>query len=144
MCAGGKEDSLAVFPLFPFETADDPQLVRIAPAAGDEELAHQTVVQSEHRSGLSPQVSSLRGAAAHARGLSARSIEHIETAVALFAEGCRPSALAAGPESSRLIPQRGQELAAVAAQVAGDCTKRSARLAWLTALSRMTGSPQPA
>ena len=33
LCAGGCDNRLKLFPLFPFEIADDPQLVRIAVAA---------------------------------------------------------------------------------------------------------------
>jgi DNA-binding CsgD family transcriptional regulator len=39
LCALGETERLSLFPLFPVEVADDPLLVRMALAAGDEELA---------------------------------------------------------------------------------------------------------
>src|SRR4029077_12769313 len=56
LCAAGTDERLAIFPLFPFEAADDPQLVRIALAVGDDELAQRTAAQAERRSELNPGV----------------------------------------------------------------------------------------
>jgi DNA-binding CsgD family transcriptional regulator len=98
LCARGRDNRLKLFPLFPFEIADDPQLVRIAIAAGDEDLAEHTIEQAEHRCGLNPGVVSFKAALAHARGLRQNSIGHLETAASLFATGPRPLATASALE----------------------------------------------
>jgi hypothetical protein len=88
-CARGHGKRLKLFPLFPFEIADDPQLVRIAVAAGDDELAGHVIGQAEHRCQLNPGVVSFQAAAAHARGLWRNSARHLETAASLFETGRR-------------------------------------------------------
>jgi DNA-binding CsgD family transcriptional regulator len=98
LCTGGADERLAIFPLFPFEAVDDPQLVRIALAVGDDELAQRTEAQAERRSELNPGVKSLAAVAAHARGISTGTIDDIDTAVRLFADGQRPLALASALE----------------------------------------------
>jgi DNA-binding CsgD family transcriptional regulator len=98
LCTGGTDERLAIFPLFPFEAADDPQLVRIALAVGDDELAQRTEAQAERRSELNPGVKSLAAVAAHARGIATGTVDDVETAVRLFAEGQRPLALASALE----------------------------------------------
>ena len=50
-----------MFP-FPFEITDDPQLVRIAVAVGDDELAKHTVEQAQRRCELNPGVISFQAA----------------------------------------------------------------------------------
>jgi DNA-binding CsgD family transcriptional regulator len=98
LCTWGKEERLAVFPLFPFEAVDDTQLVRIALAVGDEELARRTRAQSDRRAELNPGVKSLAAVAAHARGIATGTVDDVEAAVRLFAEGERPLALASALE----------------------------------------------
>jgi DNA-binding CsgD family transcriptional regulator len=98
LCARGHDNRLRLFPLFPFEIADDPQLVRIAVAAGDEELAEHTIEQAEHRCELNPGVVSFKAAVAHARGLWRSSAYHLATAVSLFETGPRPLATASALE----------------------------------------------
>jgi DNA-binding CsgD family transcriptional regulator len=98
LCARGYDTRLRLFPLFPFEIADDPQLVRIAVAVGDEELAEHAVEQAEHRCELNPGVVSFQAAAAHARGLWRNSACHLETAASLFEAGPRPLATASALE----------------------------------------------
>ena len=98
LCTGGTDERLAIFPLFPFEAADDPQLVRIALAVGDDELAQRTEAQAERRSELNPGVKSLAAVAAHTRGIATGTVDDVETAVRLFAEGQRPLALASALE----------------------------------------------
>jgi DNA-binding CsgD family transcriptional regulator len=98
LCAGGHDNRLKLFPLFPFEIADDPQLARIAVAAGDEELAGHTIEQAEHRCELNPGVVSFKAAAAHARGLWRRSAYDLQTAASFFAAGPRPLATASALE----------------------------------------------
>jgi DNA-binding CsgD family transcriptional regulator len=91
-------DRLRLFPLFPFEIEDDPQLVRIAVASGDGQLAEHTVGQAERRSDLNPSVVSFKAAAAHARGLWQGSAPDLQSAVSLFATGPRPLAAASALE----------------------------------------------
>jgi DNA-binding CsgD family transcriptional regulator len=73
-------------------------LVRIAVAAGDEELAEHTIEQAEHRCELNPGVVSFKAAVAHARGLWRSSAYHLATAVSLFETGPRPLATASALE----------------------------------------------
>jgi DNA-binding CsgD family transcriptional regulator/tetratricopeptide (TPR) repeat protein len=96
--ACGHADRLMLFPLFPFEVEDDPQLVRIAVAAGDGQLAEHTVGQAERRCELNPGVLSFQAAAAHARGLWQGSEHDLRTAASLFAAGPRPLATASALE----------------------------------------------
>jgi DNA-binding CsgD family transcriptional regulator len=98
LCARGHDKRLKLFPLFPFEIEDDPQLVRIAVAAGDEELAGHVIGQAERRCQVNPGVVSLQAAVAHARGLWRSSTRHLETAVSLFEAGPRPLATASALE----------------------------------------------
>jgi DNA-binding CsgD family transcriptional regulator len=98
LCVSGYDHRLKLFPLFPFEIADDPQLVRIAAAAGDQELAEHSIEQAEHRCELNPGVVSFKAAAAHARGLWRSSIYDLETAASLFETGPRPLATASALE----------------------------------------------
>jgi DNA-binding NarL/FixJ family response regulator len=98
LCERGHDDRLKLFPLFPFEIEDDPQLVRIAAAAGDEELAEHTIGQAEHRCERNPGVVSFKAAAAHARGLWRSSASDLETAASLFETGPRPLATASALE----------------------------------------------
>ena len=91
-------DRQGLFPLFPLEIADDPQLVRIAVAAGDGQLAGHIVEQAERRCELNPGVVSFKAAAAHARGLWQGSADDLRTAASLFATGPRPLATASALE----------------------------------------------
>ena len=96
--ACGHADRLKLFPLYPFEIEDDPQLVRIAIAVGDGELAERIVEQAERRCELNPGVVSFKAAAAHARGLWQASAHDLQTAASLFATGPRPLATASALE----------------------------------------------
>jgi DNA-binding CsgD family transcriptional regulator len=98
LCASGQDDRLKLFPLFPFEIADDPQLVRIAAAVGDEELAGHAIEQAERRCELNPGVVSFQAAAAHAKGLWRSSTYDLQTAASLFGTGPRPLATASALE----------------------------------------------
>jgi DNA-binding CsgD family transcriptional regulator len=94
----GHHNRLKLFPLFPFEVADCPQLVRIAAAVGDQELAKRTIEQAERRCELNPDVISFKAAAAHARGLWRRSTDDLDCAASLFETGPRPLATASAFE----------------------------------------------
>jgi DNA-binding CsgD family transcriptional regulator len=107
-------DRLGLFPLFPMEIADDPQLVRIAVAAGDAELAEHIIEQAERRCELNPGVVSFKAAVAHARGLWQGSADDLQTAVSLFATGPRPLATASALEDlARLQASAGATLDAI-------------------------------
>ena len=49
LTALGEEERLSFFPLFPLDPADEPQLVRIALACGDQELAESAAAAAELR-----------------------------------------------------------------------------------------------
>jgi DNA-binding CsgD family transcriptional regulator len=90
LCACGHANRLKLLPLFPFEIEDDPQLMRIAIAVGDVELAEHIIKQAERRCELNPGVISFQAAVAHARGLREGSAHELQSAVSLFATGPRP------------------------------------------------------
>jgi DNA-binding CsgD family transcriptional regulator len=98
LCVRGHDNRLKLFPLFPFEIEDGPQLVRIAVAVGDRELAEHTIAQADHRCELNPGVVSFKAAVAHARGLWQSSTGDLETAASLFGTGPRPLATASALE----------------------------------------------
>ena len=98
LCATGEEERLSLFPLLPLEVADDPQLVRIAVATGDDELARHAISRAERRRELNPGAASLDAFAAHARGLLSGSSEDLERAVAGLDGGPRPLALSSALE----------------------------------------------
>ena len=98
LCALGEDERMSVLPLFPMDPADDALLVRIALAAGDQELAVHTVAAARRRSALNPDARSLAAGAAHADGLLRRSQHGLADAVELFDAGLRPLALATAVE----------------------------------------------
>ena len=83
---------------FPIDVTDEPQLVRIALAAGDDELAEVAAAQADRRAQLNPRVATIVATAAHARGLLRSNIDDLERAVDLFATGPRPLARASALE----------------------------------------------
>jgi DNA-binding CsgD family transcriptional regulator len=98
LCALGKRERLTLFPLFPMEVADDPLLVRMALAAGDDELAKAVAELAARRRELNPGVPSVAGAAMHTQGLVSGSRQDLEQAVAILVTCPRPLALAAALE----------------------------------------------
>ena len=98
LCALGETERLSLFPLFPMEAADDPLLVRMALAAGDEELAKAVTEIAARRYELNPGVPSVAGTAAHTRGLLNQSRHDLEQAAAILATCPRPLAAAAALE----------------------------------------------
>jgi DNA-binding CsgD family transcriptional regulator len=94
LCALGEDQRTAILPLFPIEVTDETPLVRIALAAGDDDLAGVAVAQADRRAELNPHVATIVATAAHVRGLLTWDVDRLERAVALFATGPRPLARA--------------------------------------------------
>ena len=98
LCAFGEDERTSILPLFPVEVTDDAQLVRIAIAANDHELARSAVAAAERRSELNPGVRTIAATAVHARGLLTRDDRLLARAVELLDDGPRPLALASALE----------------------------------------------
>jgi DNA-binding CsgD family transcriptional regulator len=98
LCTSGFEGRLSMFPLFPHEVPDDAELVRIAAAAADEELAVHAIALAERRASRNPTVHSCAAAAAHARGIWFESVPYLESAAELYRDGPRPLAYASALE----------------------------------------------
>jgi DNA-binding CsgD family transcriptional regulator len=94
----GQAERLSIFPLLPHDVTHDPELVRIAMAAGDDELVARAVDAAEQRHRLNPQVRSLEAIAAHVRGLARHSTDDFEAAVRTLRNASRPLALASALE----------------------------------------------
>jgi DNA-binding CsgD family transcriptional regulator len=116
VCAIGERERLSLFPLFPHEVSDDPQLVRLALAAGDDELARHVNAVGERRRQRNPNVKSVRAAAAHVRGLLRGSAPDLREAATLFGESSRPLAQASALEDlGRYHLERGAKEEAIGA-----------------------------
>jgi DNA-binding CsgD family transcriptional regulator len=98
LCALGVEERLSFFPLFPHDPADDPEIIRIALAAGDDDLVARLVDMTERRHRLNPSVPSLQASAAHVRGLAEHAGNDLQAAAGLFRTAARPLALASALE----------------------------------------------
>ena len=98
LCALGEDQRTEILPLFPIDVTDEPQLVRIALAAGDDELAEVAAAQAGRRAQLNPAVATIVATAAHVLGLLRANIDDLERAVGLFASGPRPLARASALE----------------------------------------------
>jgi DNA-binding CsgD family transcriptional regulator len=94
----GDDERLSLFRLFPHDPADDSELVRIALANGDGELAASVVGVTERCRQLNPSVPSLQASAAHVRGLAARETDKLETAVEVYRTTSRRLAFASALE----------------------------------------------
>jgi DNA-binding CsgD family transcriptional regulator len=94
----GDEQRLRSAPVFPFEVADDPQMMRIAAKVRDAELARAVMELGDGRCNLNPHVTSLQAAAAHARGIWDNSVDDLENAAELFGQGPRALATASAFE----------------------------------------------
>jgi DNA-binding CsgD family transcriptional regulator/DNA-binding Lrp family transcriptional regulator len=106
LCAmGGPERKQLLSRLWP-DVADEAQMVRMAVAVGDRELAEIGVADANRRAGLSPDVPSLAATAAHASGLLNVDVEELSHAVSLFKRSPRSMALAAAWEDLGLAQQR--------------------------------------
>jgi DNA-binding CsgD family transcriptional regulator len=106
LCAMGEpERKYALSRLWP-DLADEAQIVRMAVAVGDSELAESAAADASRRVELCPGVLSLRATAAHASGLLDRDADKLSEAVSLFKRSPRSLALAAAWEDLGLAQQR--------------------------------------
>jgi DNA-binding CsgD family transcriptional regulator len=106
LCAMGEPERRRVLPRIWPDFADEAQMVRIAVAVGDRELAESAVADANRRAELSPGVPSLAAASAHASGLLNRDTDKLSEAVRLFKRSPRLLALAAACEDLGLAHQR--------------------------------------
>jgi DNA-binding CsgD family transcriptional regulator len=106
LCVMGESDRSRVLARLWPDLADEPQMVRIALAVGDRELAESAVTDARRRAELSPGIDSLAATAAHAGGLLNRDTDELSDAVCLFKRSPRLLALAAAWEDLGLAHQR--------------------------------------
>jgi DNA-binding CsgD family transcriptional regulator len=106
LCATGEPQRRHVLSRLWPDFADEAQMVHIAVAAGDLELAESCVAEAQRRAQLSPGVPSHAAIAAHAGGLLSGDIEQLSEAVSLFERSPRSLALAAAHEDRGLAHQR--------------------------------------
>jgi DNA-binding CsgD family transcriptional regulator len=106
LCAMGDPERRHVLRRLWMDMADEPQMVRIALAVGDRELAESAVADASRRAELCPGVSSLAAIAAHAGGLLTGDIDELSEATSLFKRSPRSLAHAAAWEDLGLAHQR--------------------------------------
>jgi DNA-binding CsgD family transcriptional regulator len=155
LCAAGEDERCSVLPLFPLDVTDEVDLARIALAAGDDELAAAARAGAERRARCNPGVATVRGAAAHVRGLVDTDPDMLAEAVARFEQGPRPIALASALEDAGVaLAQRGDHDGAVAqlgralelyaaAHAAWDETRVRGRLRQLGVRRRLVSPKRP-
>jgi DNA-binding CsgD family transcriptional regulator len=98
LTALGDKERLSLFPLFPIDPADSPQLVRIALASADQELAISTAAFADRQADNNPGVPVFLASAAHARGLLTGDLGLLAQAVSILETGRRRMALASALE----------------------------------------------
>jgi DNA-binding CsgD family transcriptional regulator len=117
LTALGEKERLSLFPLFPLDPADDPQLVRIALASEDWELAESATTGAERRAEINPGIPAVLASAAHARGLLTGDPGLLARAVTVLEGGQRRLALASALEDLALaeirVGRTGQAIAAL-------------------------------
>jgi DNA-binding CsgD family transcriptional regulator/tetratricopeptide (TPR) repeat protein len=106
LCAMGNRERREVLSRLWPDLADEPQLVRMALAAGDPELADSAASDANRRAERNPDIPSLGAIAAHTSGLVDRDTDTLSEAVSLFKQSPRPLALAAAYEDLGLAQQR--------------------------------------
>ena len=106
LCAMGEPERTRVLRRLWMDTADEPQMVRMALAVGDRELAESAVADASRRAELSPGVPSLDAIAAHAGALLDGDSDQLSEAVSLFERSPRLLAHAAAWEDLGLAHQR--------------------------------------
>jgi DNA-binding CsgD family transcriptional regulator len=156
LAARGEQERLSVFPLVPLDPSGDPQLVRIAIASGDMELAESAAAGAERRHEINPGVPSAAASAAHARGLLTGDASLLARAVGLLEAGQRPLALASALEDLAVAETRaGRTDQAVAALdralvihagcgARRDLARVRRRLRQLGVQRRLAAEPRPA
>jgi DNA-binding CsgD family transcriptional regulator len=102
----GEQERTQVLPRLWMDMADEPQMVRMAGAVGDRELAESAVADANRRVELCPGVPSLDAIAAHASGLLDGDIDKLGEAVSLFNRSPRALAHAAAWEDLGLAHQQ--------------------------------------
>jgi DNA-binding CsgD family transcriptional regulator/DNA-binding Lrp family transcriptional regulator len=106
LCATGEPERTHVLSrLFP-GVGDEAQMVRMAAAVGDRELAESAVAHASRRAELSPGVPSLAATAAHAAGLLNRDTDTLFEAVSLFKRTSHSLALAVAYEDLGVAHQQ--------------------------------------
>ena len=106
LCAiGGQERTHVLSRLWP-DLADEPQMVRIALAVGDRELAESAVADANRRAELSPTFRRLPQSLPTPAGYSTADVDQLSEAVSLFERSPRSLALAAAWEDLGLAHQR--------------------------------------
>jgi DNA-binding CsgD family transcriptional regulator len=98
LCALGENQRTRILPVFPMDISDEVQLVRIAIAADDPELADSATAAAARRAAQNPGTRGLAAIAAHTRGVRTGDIEHLAEAVDLLEGEQRPLAFAAAAE----------------------------------------------
>jgi DNA-binding CsgD family transcriptional regulator len=98
LTALGEKERLSIFPLFLLDPTDDPQMVRIAMAGGDRELAESATAAAERRAEINPGASAVVASAAHARGLLTGDRDLLSQAVTILEAGQRRLAFASAVE----------------------------------------------
>jgi DNA-binding CsgD family transcriptional regulator len=106
LCAVGEPERTYVLRRLWMDMADEPQMVRIALAAGDRELAESAAADAGRRAELCPGVPSLDAIAAHASGLLDGDVDKLSEAASLFDRSPRALAHAAALEDLGLAQQR--------------------------------------
>ncbi|MCW3062906.1 MAG: LuxR family transcriptional regulator, partial [Solirubrobacterales bacterium] len=106
LCAMGEPERAHVLRRLWMDMADEPQMVRIAMAVGDRELAESAVADAKRRAELCLGVPSLAAIAAHASGLLNGDIDKLSEAVSLFKRSPRSLAHATAWEDLGLAQQR--------------------------------------
>jgi DNA-binding CsgD family transcriptional regulator len=106
LCAMGEPERTHVLRRLWMDMADEPQMLRIALAVGDRELAESAAADANRRAELCPRVPSLAAIAAHASGLLNADIDELSRAASLFTESPRSLAHAAAWEDLGLAHQR--------------------------------------
>jgi DNA-binding CsgD family transcriptional regulator len=106
LCATGEPERIHVLSRLWPDFSDEAQMVRMALAVGDRELAESAVADANRRAEISVGVLSLAAAAAHARGLLNRDIDELTEAVSLLERSPRTLAHAAACEDLGLEHQR--------------------------------------
>jgi DNA-binding CsgD family transcriptional regulator len=106
LCAMGESERRHVLSRLWPDFADEAQMVGMALAAGDRELAESAAGDARRRAELSPGVRSLAAAAAHASGLLTEDTDELSEAVSLLERSPRTLALAAAYEDLGLAYQQ--------------------------------------